>query len=239
MVAYRVSEAAEATGFTADTLRYYERIGLLAPESRSEAGYRLYSDADLDALHFIAHAKAAGLSLEDIAELLELWRTGDCGTVRDRLHELVCERSESARRQADELGTFADQLDRLSSRLAGSTPPERCGPRCGCGPEPWPAELIDRPAVLECTLAEAERPDRLAQWRTVLASASVTEHDNRTVSIRLPADARLAARVAELAAREQECCGGLLELTIRPTPDALFVEAEGPHLRTFLAAAGR
>ena len=238
MVAYRISEAGEATGFTADTLRYYERIGLLAPEARSHAGYRLYTDADLDALHFIAHAKAAGLSLEDIAELLELWRTGDCLPVRDRLHELVCERADEARRQGEELMGFADELERFSSRLAGATPPDRCGPSCGCGPDPVPVELGDGRLAAECTLPDGERPGRLARWRTVLTAATEIEHRDGHAQIRLPSDPRLAARVADLAAREQECCGGLIEFTIRPAADALVVDARGPQLHEFLTAVG-
>jgi DNA-binding transcriptional MerR regulator len=51
---YQIADVAERSGFTPATLRYYEDIGLMAPAGRTEAGYRLYDDASLERLWFIA-----------------------------------------------------------------------------------------------------------------------------------------------------------------------------------------
>lgn len=54
---YTIGEAADRTGFSASTLRYYEGIGLAAPSARTDAGYRLYDDDGLARLAFVARAK--------------------------------------------------------------------------------------------------------------------------------------------------------------------------------------
>ena len=53
-------------------LYFYERIGLIPPPQRTEAGYRLFSELDVDRLAFITRAKSLGLSLDDIKEILSL-----------------------------------------------------------------------------------------------------------------------------------------------------------------------
>ena len=68
----RIGELAHLAGINPRTLRYYERIGLLAPSARTEAGYRLYSDTDADRLAFIRRAQTLGLSLTEIADIIAL-----------------------------------------------------------------------------------------------------------------------------------------------------------------------
>jgi DNA-binding transcriptional MerR regulator len=72
----RISQLASEFGLNPKTLRYYEEIGLLPAPKRSEAGYRLYGESDRDRLTFITKAKAIGLSLAEIGELLTLHRRG-------------------------------------------------------------------------------------------------------------------------------------------------------------------
>lgn len=71
-----VSDLAAEFNINPRTLHYYERIGLLKASMRTPAGYRLYSDADRDRLRFIMKAKATGLTLDEIREVLSLRRTG-------------------------------------------------------------------------------------------------------------------------------------------------------------------
>lgn len=82
MTHYGIGELAQRAGVAIDTIRYYERDGLLVPTARSAAGYRRYDDTGLKRLHFIRRAKALGFSLEDIRSLLALSAQADVAQVR-------------------------------------------------------------------------------------------------------------------------------------------------------------
>lgn len=75
---FRIGELAAQFDLNPKTIRFYEEIGLLPEPPRTEAGYRLYNFADLERLSFITKAKAVGLSLEEIAEILKLRQSGQC-----------------------------------------------------------------------------------------------------------------------------------------------------------------
>ena len=69
---FRIEQVSARTGLTKRTLRYYEEIGLLAPPTRTEGGYRLYSDADIQQLQRIKRLKdLLGFSLAEIREIAE------------------------------------------------------------------------------------------------------------------------------------------------------------------------
>lgn len=68
----RIGTVARKCGVSIDTIRYYEREGLLPPPRRRPSGYREYGDGAVKRLRFIRHAKELGFSLEDIRELLSL-----------------------------------------------------------------------------------------------------------------------------------------------------------------------
>lgn len=73
---YRIGQLAAEYGLNSKTLRYYEELGLLAPATRTSAGYRQYSSAECETLRFIIKAKASGLTLAEIGEILALRRDG-------------------------------------------------------------------------------------------------------------------------------------------------------------------
>lgn len=76
MPTLQIGNVADRTGVSVATIRYYESIGLLARPARSTAGYRRYTEATVDELRFIRKAQALGFSLEEIAEILKVSRTG-------------------------------------------------------------------------------------------------------------------------------------------------------------------
>lgn len=69
-----IGQAAKISGISAKMIRYYESIGLLTSAQRTEAGYRIYSDADVKILSFLRHARDLGFSSEQMKELLGLWK---------------------------------------------------------------------------------------------------------------------------------------------------------------------
>ena len=76
------SAAAEAAQVNVETLRYYERLGLLPRPPRATNGYRQYGDSALRRLRFIRRAQALGFSLAEVKELLRLEDGLDCGAAQ-------------------------------------------------------------------------------------------------------------------------------------------------------------
>lgn len=88
-----IGQVAKQAGVNIDTIRYYERIGLLSPPQRKESGYRQYLDDAILRIRFIKHAKDLGFSLDEISELLSLRmdRAAKCGDIRKRAHRKITE----------------------------------------------------------------------------------------------------------------------------------------------------
>lgn len=78
----RIGALAKRAGVRVDTIRYYERSGLLTPRNRLESGYRLYGEAEVMQLRFIRRAQALGFSLKEIRELLALSHAHDVARVK-------------------------------------------------------------------------------------------------------------------------------------------------------------
>lgn len=85
---YTVGELAKRAGLTVRTLHHYEKLGLLLPSGRSEAGYRLYDEADVQRLHRVLALRHSGLPLKDIAALLQ---QGESPPLREVLERQIAE----------------------------------------------------------------------------------------------------------------------------------------------------
>ena len=134
-----VKQVADRVGLPSRTVRYYDRIGLVRADARSEAGYRLYSHEDEGRLLFIRSAKRLGFSLEEIRDLLAA-AEGGCGATVPQLHRLLDQKVQEIDAKIEELAAFRD---RLVAYRAGKalTQPSCCGSGTFCGclddvPEP-------------------------------------------------------------------------------------------------------
>lgn len=113
----KIGEVAESSGCHPETVRYYERIGLLPEPPRTAGGYRDYRPADADRLRFISRGRALGFSLDEIRSLLGLAEDDDlsCGDV-DRLargHLL------DIQARLGDLQRMASELERVIASCSG------------------------------------------------------------------------------------------------------------------------
>jgi MerR family Zn(II)-responsive transcriptional regulator of zntA len=115
---YRIGELAASCEIKADTLRFYEKHGLLTPSSRSDSGYRLYSEQDKAKLSFIIRAKAVGFTLNEIAELLSI-EVDKSNRVCADVKGMVDLKLEQVQAKIKELSCFASSLQSLSNACCG------------------------------------------------------------------------------------------------------------------------
>ena len=119
----RIGELAEATGTTAKTLRFYEEAGILPPAHRAGNGYRDYGPDAVTRLDFIRRGRAAGLTLSQIREVIDIRDTGQtpCGHVQ----ELLTIRLTDIDRQIADLRELRATVARLRHE-AGQADPAAC-----------------------------------------------------------------------------------------------------------------
>ncbi|HEX4247561.1 MAG TPA: MerR family transcriptional regulator [Pseudonocardia sp.] len=124
-----IAEVAARSGMSPDTLRYYERIGLIDPPARNTAGRRAYRPEELDWLAFLTRMRDTGLPLRALREYAALRRVRNEATAARRKQILVEYRCDIARRMS-ELQASLDMVDRkignyeqVENRLAAVSPP--------------------------------------------------------------------------------------------------------------------
>ena len=144
---YTIREAAEKTGFSAYTLRYYERQNILPPVARDASGNRMYSEDDLNLLETIRCLKNTGMHVNDIGTFIALCREGD-STLEQRRQVML----EHKARVEERIAQMMHELEHIERKLdyydracqAGSEQkiqaaccrvvrydPCRCAPACG------------------------------------------------------------------------------------------------------------
>ena len=112
-----VSQIARIAGVGPDSIRHYERIGLVPKAERSPAGYRLWIAQEVQYLKWVASAKRAGFTLRELAEIFRMYRAGSapCRTVRDLLQQKLADLD----RDIDELSNLRIELRGVFARWKG------------------------------------------------------------------------------------------------------------------------
>lgn len=111
MSPHTIGQASDRLGVTPDTLRYYEKCGLLPRIARTPGGIRQYSEADLARLRFIRRAQKMDFNLNEIGELLTL--RDDPGGAQARVRDLTRTKLREIEDRLLELGQLRDELDQL------------------------------------------------------------------------------------------------------------------------------
>jgi DNA-binding transcriptional MerR regulator len=145
-----IGTLAQRAGLTRSTLRYYERIGLLAPSARTASGYRVFDERALVDLAFVRRGQALGFTLEEVRGFLQLHRRGDS----------PCERVvATARRRLAEVDTEMERMTAFRDFLAGQI---ASWTSCAVnGPLDGPCALIERAdESCRCDVSVADRPSR-------------------------------------------------------------------------------
>ena len=119
----RIGELAQQLGITAESLRFYERRGLLPTPARSENGYREYTSADLERLRLLIGLRQLDLPLDQAAELSALCAAGRCDEVSADLQLALGKKRAELRRRMDELAYLDARLAHLEGGLAVGSPP--------------------------------------------------------------------------------------------------------------------
>ena len=115
---------AKRAGVPIDTVRYYERNGILPPPERQASGYRAYNERDVERLRFLRRAKALGFTLVEIRDLLELSsrRDDDMGSLKATASEKLAD----VEQKLAELSRIRDGLRVLVDACPGHGALERC-----------------------------------------------------------------------------------------------------------------
>jgi Cu(I)-responsive transcriptional regulator len=118
-----ISEAAQQSGLSAKTIRYYEQIDLIQKAERGDNGYRRYDDGAVEEMQFLARARQVGFDIEECRQLLDLQR--DRRRQSRHARELVLEKSQQLQQRIDQLVAMQAILAEMADRCRGDD-----GPKC-------------------------------------------------------------------------------------------------------------
>ncbi|WP_041700752.1 MerR family transcriptional regulator [Clostridium kluyveri] len=109
-----IAEVSQKYDITADTLRYYERVGLIPPVNRSASGIRNYTEEDCNWVGFIKCMRSAGLSIEVLVEYVTMFQQGN-STIKARKELLI----EQRRQLIERINEMKQTLERLDMKIDG------------------------------------------------------------------------------------------------------------------------
>ena len=121
-MAIKIGEVAERGGVNLQTIRYYEREGLLPEPPRLASGYRVFPESTVRRVRFIKRAQEIGFSLREIRELLSLRMDGPCAEVRSLAEAKIADIEVKMRT----LGAMKRILRRLTDQCPGCGPASEC-----------------------------------------------------------------------------------------------------------------
>jgi len=159
-----ITELARHFGLSRSTLLYYDRIGLLTPSGRSEAGYRLYSPDDRDRLATICSFRQAGLTIEDIRRILSIEKNANGVVLQRRMREL-----------GDEIRTLQTQQHLLGKMLQVQS----------LGELPV---TVDKPAWIEMLRAAGRDEAAMSRWHTEFERRAPEAHHQFLLSLGISED---------------------------------------------------
>jgi Cu(I)-responsive transcriptional regulator len=116
-----IGQAASASGVSAKMIRYYEQIGLIRAADRTDSNYRSFSTRDINDLRFIKRARSLGFAMEEITNLLSLWR--DHSRPSREVKAIADGHVTDLRARIAEMQAIADALSLLSDGCAGDDRP--------------------------------------------------------------------------------------------------------------------
>lgn len=116
-----IGHAASACGLPVKTVRYYDEIGLVVP-ARGDGGYRVYGEADIHQLRFVARARGLGFSIDDCRHLLSLYADG--GRASADVKAIISQKLEEVDRKVAELESIRKTLTHLADHCRGDDRPE-------------------------------------------------------------------------------------------------------------------
>ncbi|MDK1493780.1 Cu(I)-responsive transcriptional regulator [Sinorhizobium sp. 7-81] len=142
-----IGDVARASGVSTKMIRYYETIGLIPPAHRSESGYRNYGDNDVHTLRFIRRARDLGFTVEQMADLLALWR--DRSRASSEVKKIALDQVEILERKAEELKAMSRTLKHLAAHCHGDERPD--------------CPILDDLAEAEANSDKAQEPARFGR----------------------------------------------------------------------------
>lgn len=117
-----IGQVSKSSGVSTKMIRYYEQIGLIPKAVRSDAGYRNYGSADAHSLRFIRRARDLGFSVEQISELLALWR--DRERASSNVKTVALAHVARLKTKLAELQAMAQTLEHLADHCHGNDRPD-------------------------------------------------------------------------------------------------------------------
>lgn len=119
---FNIGEAARLSGVSAKMVRHYESLGLLPAVSRTDAGYRQYTEREVHTLRFVKRSRDLGFSMSEIAELVALWQ--DRGRSNSEVRSIALKQLAELEQRMTEMGAMKRTLEYLVACCHNDQRPE-------------------------------------------------------------------------------------------------------------------